>query len=573
MLLIESCLCIAALAVAAVVPSVGSRWFEVCERAFSKLAERRKLAVAVVGLAGLAVRAALLPVLPVPAPGGHDDYAYLLLADTFAHGRLSNPTHPMWVHFESFQIIWQPTYAAKFYPAQGLMLALGQLVLGHPFWGVWLSVGLMCAVICWMLQAWLPPGWALLGGFLAVIRLGTFSYWANDYGGGGCIAAAGGALVLGALPRIKRSQRVRDVLLMGLGFAILANSRPYEGLFFGLPVAGALSLWIFVNNRAAIRSLTRRVVAPLLVTMALTGCAMGYYFWRTTGSPWDTPFLVYERTYNPAPQFPWPSLKPVPVQHHAFFREYYNGPVVDRYWQGRTLVGFVALKANVLLTLACFYLGAVLTLPLLLVLPTVPYGFSWKSLSPQTRFLLVECGAVVLGSMLPVFFLPHYDAAITGAILALVLVSMRRLRNQTWRGKPAGLFLTRAVPLICVLMLVLRAGTKPLHLLETSPWPAGGVPSWCTLTPTNPERAATLAELQQRPGRQLAIVHYGPHHDVLFREWVYNEADIDHAKVVWARDMSPAENRELIDYFRDRHVWLVEADEIPPKVLPYCPLP
>jgi hypothetical protein len=300
---------------------------------------------------------------------------------------------------------------------------------------------------------------------------------------------------------------------------------------------------------------------------------MGYYFWRTTGSPWDTPFLVYERTYNPAPQFPWPSLKPVPVQHHAFFREYYNGPVVDRYWQGRTLIGFVALKANVLLTLGCFYLGAVLTLPLLLVLPTVPYGFSWKSLSPQTRFLLLECGAVVLGSMLPVFFLPHYDAAITGAILALVLVSMRRLRNQTWRGKPTGLFLTRAVPLICVLMLVLRAGTKPLHLLETSPWPAGGVPSWCTLTPTNPQRAATLAELQQRPGRQLAIVHYGPHHDVLFREWVYNEADIDQAKVVWARDMGPAENRELVDYFRDRHVWLVEADEVPPKVLPYCPLP
>jgi hypothetical protein len=38
---------------------------------------------------------------------------------------------------------------------------------------------------------------------------------------------------------------------------------------------------------------------------------------------------------------------------------------------------------------------------------------------------------------------------------------------------------------------------------------------------------------------------------------------------VWARDMGPAQNKELIDYFRDRHVWLVEADDTPPTVLPY----
>src|SRR5208282_5626001 len=110
----------------------------------------------------------------------------------------------------------------------GMVLALGKVLWGNPFAGVLLTVGLMAAACCWMLQGWFSPGWALLGSFLLILRLGTFSYWANSYWGGP-LAAAGGALVLGALPRIKQRHGVGDALLLGLGLAILANTRPYEG--------------------------------------------------------------------------------------------------------------------------------------------------------------------------------------------------------------------------------------------------------------------------------------------------------------------------------------------------------
>ena len=87
----------------------------------------------------------------------------------------------------------------------------------------------------------------------------------------------------------------------------------------------------------------------------------------------------------------------------------------------------------------------------------------------------------------------------------------------------------------------------------------------------NVGRAHVLGRLSALQGNQLAIVRYQPDHNAVMNEWVYNRADIDGAKVVWAREMAPAENRELLDYFHDRRAWLVEADAVPPKVSPYQP--
>src|SRR2546421_2747931 len=204
---IEICLAAIAVALAYIAPNLGARWFERVQYLSLQLAGHRKLAVVTVGLAALAARLAVLPILPIPQPAAHDEFSHLLIADTFAHGRLANPTHPMWVHFETFHVIQKPTYASMYPPAQGLALAAGRALGGHPFVGVWLSMGVLCAAICWMLQGWLPPGWALAGGALAVLRFAIVNYWSSSYLGG-TLAAAGGALALGALPRIQRAQRI-----------------------------------------------------------------------------------------------------------------------------------------------------------------------------------------------------------------------------------------------------------------------------------------------------------------------------------------------------------------------------
>ncbi|MGC1294641.1 MAG: hypothetical protein WA869_06340, partial [Alloacidobacterium sp.] len=244
LMMVESGLTAIAIAGAFCCPRLGATYFSRIEQACGWLARKQRLAVIVVGLTAMLLRLAILPFSPIPHPFVQDDFSFLLAADTFASGRLTNPTPAMWTHFESFHITMKPTYMSMYFPANGLVLAAGKVLFGHPWYGLLCVMGLMCAAICWMLQAWLPPTWAFLGGVLAVLRLGLFSYWINTYTGAGCISALGGALVLGAFPRFMKTPRLRYSLLLAVGTILLANSREYEGALLCIPVAVVFGRWI-----------------------------------------------------------------------------------------------------------------------------------------------------------------------------------------------------------------------------------------------------------------------------------------------------------------------------------------
>lgn len=524
-----------------------SRGFRAATALPRRLAARRRLAVAAVGLLAFGASAAL-SALRQPAPRVHDEFSYLLAADTFARGRLSNPPHPLWPHFETFHVLMTPRYASKYPPGQGLFLAAGRVLSGRPIVGAWLGVALGSAAVCWMLQAWTRPRWALLGGVFTALHhgvhggiagWGAWYSWSQSFWGGGP-ALLGGALALGAAPRILRRPSRAGAVALGLGLVLLAITRPLEGAVVGLPVVAVVAVACLRSPRSA------RVVAPPLLIVTGAGAAVLLtYHQAVTGSPLRMPYALYETTYNPVPILTAGAAPgPPPVYRHEVLRRFFTDWCAAQWELQRDWHGWWRYHRERLGWAWSFFVG-----PLVLPLAMLP-GVLRRAANRAAAALTL---AVVVLHLLTVGLQPHYAAPVFGAFMLLVVEGARRLalvRIGRFR-------LGRCLVAATVLLVVVKLGSVGLTR-------ASARPGW------EDERAGIEASLARTGGRHLVVVRYAPGHDPL-EEWVYNEADIDGTPAVWAREMDAPAMRRLLDYFRDRRAWLLDADAVPRRLTPYVP--
>jgi hypothetical protein len=455
-----------------------------------------------------------------------------------------------------------PTYQSMYFPGQGLLMAASQVLLGHPWWGVLISSALMCAVLTWALQAWLPANWALLGGFIAVMRLGLFSYWTNTYFAAGSLCALGGALMVGSLPRLKKTACMRYGLLMAVGIAILEITRPFEGLLLCLPVAGSLLNWLWKReNRPSLGFLARRSVLPLML-IAAASAWLGYYDVKAFGKVTTLPYTLDRAQYAPAPYFVWQNQRLVPTYRHPQMRDFYHKHETAYFNAIHSWKGYLPATFGKIAVTIWFFTGFVL-LASMFMLNRVLFD-------RRMRFFVACLCMLMAGILIEVFLQPHYLAPFLVVFYAVGLQGMRHLRLRKLGDLPVGMAMVRSAVLCCLLLVILRIFAGPLHLITSGASVGNANMSWFGVEIYGARRAEVMRRLESLPGPQLAIVRYQPGFNPE-DEWVYNAADIDNSKVIWAREMDSQDNSELLNYYKNRSAWLVEPNTEPVRVTAYVP--
>jgi hypothetical protein len=104
-----------------------------------RFAGKQGLVVAAIGLSSFLGCLGVACFLHEPVPRVPDEFNNLLLGDTFASGLVANPAPSLPEFFETLDVLVRPVYLSKYFPAQGVFLALGEKLTGHEAAGVWLN--------------------------------------------------------------------------------------------------------------------------------------------------------------------------------------------------------------------------------------------------------------------------------------------------------------------------------------------------------------------------------------------------------------------------------------------------
>jgi hypothetical protein len=472
-------------------------------------APRPAIAYAIIAVVAFAAAALHTIVAGEPRPPWfQDDFGYLLGADTFFHGRLANPPHPLKQYFETLYVLPTPHRASMYPPGESLLLAGGLALFGAGIVALWFAAAAAACAIAWAVAGAATFETAFLAGLICAIHP-TVVAWSQPPRGG-ALAAIGGALALGGALRLPR---VAGIVAMSAGIAVLANTRPYEGLIIATAAcAYGLRAW---------RSLA---VAIALAVALLVPTAI--YDRAVTGDAFLMPYVAHNARYLSEPNFLW--QRPLPdrtystlemTQNYRVFRRYYERSREPREFLRRSAARIGQMFAAALPSARND--SRVASLNGLLLFIALPLFFAvrrgWRFLAAAIVFAF----AVLQITWWPQ---PHYLAPAAALFAILYAIGFERILA---RGDGAFAFAPIAVAaLVAIFVYVVSLDIR--------------YPPFA--------RNRAVAALQPRPGAQLVLA------DERCSEVVYNGAEIDREKIVFAHD-APGGYAPLLDYYKDREVW------------------
>jgi hypothetical protein len=514
----------------AVILVIYRRYPGICGRLAGRFKDIRPAsAILAAALLPVTLRIAALPLAPPPQPHVADEFSHLLQADTLIAGRFANPAHPLARHFETFYVLQHPTYASIYPLGEGLVLAAGRLLAGNAWAGVLLAVALMSGAITWMLFGCLEPRWAAIGGLLAAFTYGLAEEWIDSYWGG-AFCAFGGALLFGAMCRMRKSPTMSLALIAGIGWSIVWLTRPFESLLLLVALWGFIFVSAFSGRW---KSWFAPACALVFVQLAVGGVSMMQNR-AVTGSFFSLPYQLSQRTYG-VPQTLW---------GQAPIRE----PNLD-VPKLRNLYTYLRARKDFMDGHHLLYYGRIFSITWVFFVRfwlSMPIALGLFAGTRATRYLgaLIACALIMAGFY--GFFLAHYIAAYA---CVFMLLSVRGLQTIShWRSGPV---------LVCFLALG-SCATNLGSLTRYSGW-----------TPAT-QRSQLAAKVLGVPGRHVVFVRYLHGHDIR-DEWVYNLANVDASRLVWSTAMGPAEDSEVARYYPGRRLWIADVDGHKATLSPYDP--
>jgi hypothetical protein len=354
---------------------------------------------------------------------------------------------------------------------------------------------------------------------------------------------------------------------------------------------------------------------PIAAILVCTVGFIGYYNSRVTGSPTVFPHFIEQKMYFTTPVFLWEHEKPPRNYANPQFDDFYHNYMPNLYQTGwDQAMGQFWWKATEFWQ---FFLGPALSIPFL--------ALPWLLGDRTIRILLLQVALSAIGLWVVVFYHAHYAAPLAATLYLLLMLGLRRMWGWKLGGRAIGVGLTRLVVLFSLLI-------GPVYFVHTFMFKAYPLFDWFqrhyglvlaftvftllilrlwflrTVQPLtrprllcsceilllvlillqvcaiernlNPDDFPIVDDLKEpfrkpaeqllaaMPGQHLVLVRYSKNHNS-GEEYVYNNADIDHAKTVWAREIPEIDLDPLLRYFRDRDVWLFEPDVDNESVSPY----
>jgi hypothetical protein len=536
--LLLAALTAAAILVAFRAPAFASKLFASIERNGARLASRPILTIIGLAVCAVILRSALIPVLGTPQPVIPDEVSLLLQADTYASGRIDNPS--VTPSFSSFYTLVSPTYASTYPVLRSLPMAIAQSFGFGPWIGIFAINIILVIAVYFMVRSYFSVELAILMSLIVILRFCLFNFWINSYLGP-TITALGGVLLVYGYKKISIKRTLAAGLVVGVGLFFLMTTRPYEGFVFSIPFVVAISIMIFRESRKSMRAAAMAAFFPTLLTVAGLGLTVVHNN-AVTGDWRIAPYELYRQQAAQSPALLVQSFESSKKPTYDLMQRYFD-------WEGsafekeQSTEGLLRNELRRAVNYLSFYVGSALLIP-----------FVWGLWTFRRERTFMAAGVIsIVGLGLEVWNHAHYASPAFGLFILAIAAGFSKLRGWRPASSPVGLALSR------LLILALLVGTiYPMYLLtatqEISAPDAFRSCCWLKTTSNIHENVASYIK-QTTNENAILFVDTGPRSPIV--PIIYNRADLNKAPVVWVND-DPRYNEQVFKTYDGRKLWRLD---------------